>query len=265
MQCQLSWFIVQCIVRALQHLPIALLKMTTLSFAGLSIITYSLWWYKLLNMKYHISLDGSDCRLWSDTNDPEESTSLVSPFWAERAYYTLDSLMQWIVDITLGAPVGEFDEDIRYGPPRCNPGTTEELPKRCLIMVCVGSLFEVFHCAASSFYFSSHAETVLWWFASLAVLIGLFVGGNYTLIGVIIGLANQEWLSKLARILDGLCKDTKPWEKILNLIASLMTLVGIVVYIVGWIMLIILAFLQLCSLPPFALCTVQWTTYIPHV
>ncbi|KAK0229401.1 hypothetical protein EDD85DRAFT_1026871 [Armillaria nabsnona] len=262
---QISWFIVQCIARALQHLPITLLEMTALAFAGLSIITYSLWWHKPLNVKYHISLDGSDCRLWSETNDPEQSTSPVSRSWPERAFYTLDSLFYWIMDTTLGAPVGEFGEDIGYGALRCNSGTTEEFSKRYLTMVCVGSLFGAFHCAAWSFYFPSHAEMVLWRFASTAVLIGLFIGGNYNSIGLIAGLVNREWLSKLDRTFNVPWKDTKPWVKILNLIYLLMMLVGIVAYIVARIMLIILAFLQLRSLPPFAFCTVQWTTYIPHI
>ncbi|KAK0432181.1 hypothetical protein EV421DRAFT_1719727 [Armillaria borealis] len=60
---QISWFIVQCIARAIQHLPIMLLEMTALAFAGLSIITYLLWWYKPLSVKYSISLDGSLKRL----------------------------------------------------------------------------------------------------------------------------------------------------------------------------------------------------------
>ncbi|PBK64317.1 hypothetical protein ARMSODRAFT_1054550, partial [Armillaria solidipes] len=47
---QISWFIVQCITRALQHLPITLLEVTALAFAGLSIITYCLWWNKPLNV-----------------------------------------------------------------------------------------------------------------------------------------------------------------------------------------------------------------------
>ncbi|PBK58884.1 hypothetical protein ARMSODRAFT_1032997, partial [Armillaria solidipes] len=46
---QISWFIAQCIARIIQHLPITLLEMTALAFAGISIITYSLWWYKPLN------------------------------------------------------------------------------------------------------------------------------------------------------------------------------------------------------------------------
>ncbi|PBK80277.1 hypothetical protein ARMGADRAFT_860402, partial [Armillaria gallica] len=47
---QISWFILQCIARYIQHLPITLLEMTALAFAGLSIIMYFLWWYKPLNV-----------------------------------------------------------------------------------------------------------------------------------------------------------------------------------------------------------------------
>ncbi|PBK59002.1 hypothetical protein ARMSODRAFT_899848, partial [Armillaria solidipes] len=47
---QISWFVAQCIARAVQGLPITLLEMTALAFAGLSMITYLLWWYKPLNV-----------------------------------------------------------------------------------------------------------------------------------------------------------------------------------------------------------------------
>ncbi|KAK0197619.1 hypothetical protein F5146DRAFT_888456, partial [Armillaria mellea] len=43
---QISGFIAQCIARVTQRLPITLLEMTALAFAGISITTYCLWWYK---------------------------------------------------------------------------------------------------------------------------------------------------------------------------------------------------------------------------
>ncbi|PBK85591.1 hypothetical protein ARMGADRAFT_1129129 [Armillaria gallica] len=238
---QLSWFIVQCIARALQHLPITLLEIIALAFTGLSIIMYALWWYKPLNVKYHISLDGSE---WPETNDPEKSASPVSPSWAKRASYRSENIMLWTGHTTLGVPGGEFRGDIGHAAIRFYSGTTEELLKRFLTMDCVGSLFAAFHFAAWSFYFPSHAEMVLWRFSCTAVLIGVFASGNYSLIGITVIV---------------------PWVKFLRLISFLMMPVGIVVYIIARIMLIILAFLQLRSLPPFAFCTVQWTTHIPHI
>ncbi|PBK80294.1 hypothetical protein ARMGADRAFT_949795, partial [Armillaria gallica] len=49
---QIFWFIVQCIAQVIHHLPITLLEMTALAFAGLIIIMYFLWWHKPLNVKY---------------------------------------------------------------------------------------------------------------------------------------------------------------------------------------------------------------------
>ncbi|PBK58900.1 hypothetical protein ARMSODRAFT_899955, partial [Armillaria solidipes] len=47
---QISWFIAQCVGRVIQHLPITLLELTAVAFAGISVITYCLWWYKPLNV-----------------------------------------------------------------------------------------------------------------------------------------------------------------------------------------------------------------------
>ncbi len=261
---QISWFIVQCIARALQHLPITLLEMTALAFAGLSIITYSLWWYKPLNIKYQISLDGSDYRPWPETNNPEGSPTPVSPSWVKWAEHECFLFTNWIAYTTLGTAANKFGNDLGYAALRFCSGTIEESSKRFLTMVCVGSLFGAFHCGAWSFYFPSHAEMVLWRVSSTAVLIGLFAG-SHNCLEDLVGFVNREWLLKLDRIFKGPWEDTKPWAKILNVISTLMLFVGIVAYIVARIMLIILAFLQLRSLPPFALCTVQWTTYIPHI
>ncbi|KAK0229392.1 hypothetical protein EDD85DRAFT_776670 [Armillaria nabsnona] len=227
---QISWFIVQCIARAIQHLPITLLEMTALSFASLSIITYLLWWYKPLNVKYQISLDGSEWKPMPPTNDSEEFVSLVNPSWAEWATRRWGLFIEWIAHTTLGGSTDEYYENIGDGAFRFYSGTEEELSKRFMTMVGVGSLFGAFHCVAWSFYFPSHAEMVLWRFSSIAVLIGLFT-----------------------------------WMVYLAYISIVMTVAAIVSYIVARIMLIILAVLQLRSLPPLAFHTVQWITYIPHI
>ncbi|KAK0475636.1 hypothetical protein EDD18DRAFT_194519 [Armillaria luteobubalina] len=120
---QLSWFIVQCIARALQHLPITLLEMSTLAFTGLSILMYSLWWYKPFNVKYQISLDGSE---WPDTNDPKESTFPVPCSWTERAQNIFFWVSDWIESTTLGLAVDEFCGHEFY---RFYSGTSEEVTK----------------------------------------------------------------------------------------------------------------------------------------
>ncbi len=85
---QISWFIMQCIARAIQHLPITLLEMTALAYAGLSMIMYFLWWYKPLNVKYHISLDALDSRPADGNTLYWRSTSPVNPSW--QSGYSID-------------------------------------------------------------------------------------------------------------------------------------------------------------------------------
>ena len=51
---QMSWFIIQCIVRAAYGLAITELEVATLAFAVLSGITYYLWWHKPLDVRHSV-------------------------------------------------------------------------------------------------------------------------------------------------------------------------------------------------------------------
>ena len=48
---QTSWFILQCIARRIERLPITELELVTLAFAALNVITYGLWWNKPLDVQ----------------------------------------------------------------------------------------------------------------------------------------------------------------------------------------------------------------------
>ncbi|KAK0432188.1 hypothetical protein EV421DRAFT_2040825 [Armillaria borealis] len=262
---QISWFIMQCIARAIQHLPITLLEMTALAFAGLSIITYCLWWYKPLNVKYHISLDTLDSRLMPEIRYPEESASPVNPSWAEWLHHRFVQFDKWMAHNTLGHSPDRYYDDIGDGACRFYSGTRREMQARLMAMGGVGYLFGGFHCVAWSFYFPSHAEMVLWRFSSMAILISLIVGGHIRVGDIILNWIDPEWMSNTVSLFLRISRDDKIWVIILAIISYFMVSVGIVAYIVARIILIILAFLQLRSLPPLAFCTVQWTTYIPHI
>ncbi|TFK60321.1 hypothetical protein BDN72DRAFT_940349, partial [Pluteus cervinus] len=53
---QTSWFILECIARFQQHLPITELEVVTLAFAVLNIITYGFWWDKPLNVNCQVQI-----------------------------------------------------------------------------------------------------------------------------------------------------------------------------------------------------------------
>jgi len=48
---QTGWFLLQCIARRVEHLPITELEIVTLAFATLNFATYGLWWHKPLNVQ----------------------------------------------------------------------------------------------------------------------------------------------------------------------------------------------------------------------
>ncbi|TFK61781.1 hypothetical protein BDN72DRAFT_429304 [Pluteus cervinus] len=53
---QTSWFVLECIARFQQHLPVAELEVVTLAFAVLNIITYGFWWDKPLNVNCQVEI-----------------------------------------------------------------------------------------------------------------------------------------------------------------------------------------------------------------
>ena len=47
---QTSWFVVQCIARAIEHLPVTHLEIVTLAYAAMNFVIYVFWWNKPLNV-----------------------------------------------------------------------------------------------------------------------------------------------------------------------------------------------------------------------
>ena len=47
---QTSWFVVQCIARAIEHLPVTHLEIVTVAYAVMNLVIYAFWWDKPLNV-----------------------------------------------------------------------------------------------------------------------------------------------------------------------------------------------------------------------
>ena len=47
---QTSWFVMQCIARAVEHLPVTHLQIVTLAYAAKNFVIYIFWWNKPLNV-----------------------------------------------------------------------------------------------------------------------------------------------------------------------------------------------------------------------
>ena len=47
---QTPWFVMQCIARAIEHLPVTHLEIVTLAYAAMNFVIYAFWWNKPLNV-----------------------------------------------------------------------------------------------------------------------------------------------------------------------------------------------------------------------
>ena len=73
---QTSWFILQCIARRIEHLPITELELVTLAFAALNFITYALWWNKPLDVQCPVRVPKKQRKDESaESKDPVENNS----------------------------------------------------------------------------------------------------------------------------------------------------------------------------------------------
>ena len=56
---QTSWFVMQCIARAIEHLPVTHLEIVTLAYAAMKFVIYIFWWNKPLNINPECSENSS--------------------------------------------------------------------------------------------------------------------------------------------------------------------------------------------------------------
>jgi hypothetical protein len=111
---QTAWFLLQCIARGVERLPITELEIMTLAFATLNLITYGFWWHKPLNVQRPIrvfrnqrqgkgktdqkqqrgngrptfgTLDSPTDAVHSNAASHEVSASLSHPSWSAATIY----------------------------------------------------------------------------------------------------------------------------------------------------------------------------------
>lgn len=70
---QTTWFVVQCIARAILHLPITELEIVTLAYTAITVLMYCFWWYKPLSVVVPVRVRVSDGfrPYTNETGDPK--------------------------------------------------------------------------------------------------------------------------------------------------------------------------------------------------
>jgi len=142
----------------------------------------------------------------------------------------------------------EYSQNLRRVP-RFSAGQPSpvQIDTADIVTSIITVLFGAIHCFAWSFHFPSHTEQLLWRIASvITAALPVIWGVVYTL-SLMDDLENQE-------------------GKRIHL-KTIYTLSSIVVplYLIARLILLVLAFTTLRSLPVAAYETVYWTTFIPHI
>jgi len=230
---QTGWFVVQCIARAVERLPVTELELVTIAFATLNFVTYVFWWNKPLNVQRPFRVLLKKPMTHRQTRRTEKGKAIV------------DRIL-WILDVIFGSEDDEVDLTMEDRVPTFYAGRLGDRQRNLSAFgaAVIALVFGGIHCIAWSFSFPTLAEKILWRASSVAIigvpfyclvlfgLLGLYAGNIPGTIGVI------------------LCIITVP---------------ALLLYVVARLVLLVQAFTTLRSLPSEAFQIVHWTTFIPHL
>ncbi|KZP34023.1 hypothetical protein FIBSPDRAFT_943096 [Athelia psychrophila] len=241
---QTLWFVMQCGARRLQSLPITKLELVTLAYAAITVAMYWFWWSKPLNVLQPFRV----------TCTPPPPTPPPTPPPPTSRPPTVSSISTGRLDPGRLGPVknlmytvvGIQDDEVDLRGEEQVPAFYAGKPDHHLVLLAdfiallIALIFGAVHCIAWSFTFPSHVEQHLWRISSTAIVAVPFI------FIILIGL---------------LAFESKRFSKV----AVVGAVLGIPCYIVARVVLLVLAFTTLRSLPLDAYQTVHWLTFLPHV
>ena len=150
---QTSWFVMQCIARATEHLPVIRLEIVTLAYAAMNFAIYAFWWSKPLNVNRPI-------RVFQKSEPRETQPQIREP------------ILEGLVTV-LKFIVGLQDEDVDLSHedrvPKFWANTTGEQAIADVVVLAVGVCFGAIHCIAWVFSFPTHTELLIWRISSVVI------------------------------------------------------------------------------------------------
>jgi hypothetical protein len=193
---QTSWFIVQCIARGFQHLPLTELEVVTLAYAMMNSFIYIFWWDKPRDV-------GPPIRVYKKV-----TTNYTPPKWNGGIRGIIERVLMYVIgcqDIYVllsGQHKVPTFWSSRYGfPEAAGPDRNDAgIGIALLGPSIIGMAFGAVHFIAWWYGFPSHAEFILWRISCIALVAvplfsAIFCGwelaslDNNTLLDLIGGLA----------------------------------------------------------------------------
>ncbi|KIM20965.1 hypothetical protein M408DRAFT_305886 [Serendipita vermifera MAFF 305830] len=238
---QTMWFVIQCIVRGTQHLPLTELEVVTLAYTMLNFFIYIFWWDKPRNVECPIRVYKTSMSTHKESG--EEADEWDDTWW-----------IRWVQPI-LYYTIGNQDDCVTLSKQRSIPMfwsgrmEQEELGLAGLGPSILGAAFGAIHCIAWSSEFPSHAELILWRIACISIIIVPFLAAM---------LCAYLSVDEAGTWYEGLLIATGVFSMFILALSAWL-------YVAARIATLVIAFSSLRSLPPPAFTTVDWTTFIPHI
>jgi len=231
---QATWFVVQCVARHVQGLPVTELELVTLGHVFLVTMIYFLWWNKPLDVQFPITLHAKhrtkEVEHSSGVGAEEEDRSIAN----DGNIQSLGSHTPLAKQLKHAVPV-RLSWRVRLGHTLSNSNISV-VSLVFFIFVVPGIPFGGIHCLGWNSHFSSHVKQLLWRISALLV----------TVLPILI--------SALAPIVDGVL-----------MLPFVVLCILPLIYVCARLCLLALAFSALRSLPPAAFQAPSWTAFIPHL
>ena len=241
---QTTWFVMQCIARVREHLPITHLEIVTLAYAVMNFLTYIFWWYKPLNVNRPVRV--------FRISEPTETQSLVTEPISEARKLTWKEGLKTMGNFIAGGQ--DQDVDLRREdrvPMFWANSTKKSADDTSEVFSGVGVLFGVIHCLAWHFSFPTHTELLMWRISSVTITVAIcYIPFAYRFIYAREKAGSREFDAD---------------DIALEFIITFLSVFAGVVYIIARAITLVLAFTSLRDLPPGAYETVHWSTFIPHI
>jgi len=258
---QTMWFVLQCIARGVECLPVTELEIVTLAYATMSFAIYLFWWNKPRNVECPIrvflksreddahGVVGNKVEA-ATTGDNAQSTrkGVLDWVWSRKCQWEvmkdqLRNVTRFIAGIQ-DNNVALHDEErvptFWSGRPSDGiPGTAD------IITLAAGVIFGGIHCIAWSFSFPSYEESIIWHISCISMVTVPVLLSPWWVLGIRFG------------------GDVAP--TLMSSISYIALPLAALLYIIARVLRVVLAFTCLRSLPPEVYETVHWTTFIPHI
>ncbi|KAF7984873.1 hypothetical protein HWV62_10853 [Athelia sp. TMB] len=222
---QTLWFVMQCIARRIEHLPVTNLEVMTLAYTVMTVAMYVVWWDKPLNITCAVRVPEEEVE--------EKDADKYSSIW-QQIGMSIMGIQDDYVDLRQCSRVPTFWAG------RAN----EEVIPADIIALLVAMVFGAVHCIAWYDESQSPLEQQLWRASAIAIIT---TPAAFVLV-LLLAFLLEKFSDEFAVIAIGFL-----WV--------LMALI----YAAARLVLIVISFTSLSMLPVAAYQSVQWTTFVPHI